>query len=103
MPDQFHMGKSSGNPSSALISAAARAALASAAGGPPVAEVVFVTTNPPYLDKTNATAIHAALGLDQSVGAYDAVGSVRSGSGAVRHAADGTLLVVSDVRVGLPS
>jgi hydroxymethylglutaryl-CoA synthase len=68
----------------------------------PVDEVVFVTTAPAYLDKNNATAIHAALGLDDRVGAYDAVGSVRSGSGAVKHAGEGTLLVISDVRAGLP-
>jgi 3-hydroxy-3-methylglutaryl CoA synthase/uncharacterized OB-fold protein len=79
---------------------AARAALSTT--DYPVREVVFTTTSPPYLDKTNATAIHAALGLDQGVGAYDVIGSVRSGSGAVRHSADGTLLVLSDLRTGLP-
>jgi hydroxymethylglutaryl-CoA synthase len=79
---------------------AARAALATTDRA--VEEVVFVTTSPPYLDKTNATAIHAALGLDQSVGAYDAIGSVRSGNGAVRHASPGTLVVTADVRTGLP-
>jgi 3-hydroxy-3-methylglutaryl CoA synthase/uncharacterized OB-fold protein len=79
---------------------AARAALATTAA--PVEELTFVTTAPPYLDKTNATAIHAALGLEQRIPAYDAVGSVRSGSGAVRRAGEGTLLVTSDVRAGLP-
>jgi 3-hydroxy-3-methylglutaryl CoA synthase/uncharacterized OB-fold protein len=79
---------------------AARAALSTT--DYPVGDVVFVTTSPPYLDKTNATAIHAALGLDQGVGAYDFMGSVRSGSGAVRHANDHTLLVFSDMRTGLP-
>src|SRR3954451_18156930 len=38
----------------------------------------FATTSPAYLDKTNATAVHAALRLDRSTPAYDAVGSVRS-------------------------
>jgi 3-hydroxy-3-methylglutaryl CoA synthase/uncharacterized OB-fold protein len=70
--------------------------------------VVFATTAPPYADKTNATAIHQALGLDRSVGAYDAVGSMRSVVGAVRAAADAaaagrtTLVVAGDVRTGLP-
>ena len=79
---------------------AARAALATTSAA--VDEVVFVTTSPPYLDKTNATAIHAALALDQGVGAYDAIGAVRSGSGAVRHATGGSLVVFSDTRTGLP-
>lgn len=70
--------------------------------------VVFATTNPPYADKTNASAIHQALNLDRSVAAYDAIGSMRSVIGALRAAADGTaagrttLLVASDVRTGLP-
>ncbi|MBA3653293.1 MAG: OB-fold domain-containing protein [Actinobacteria bacterium] len=84
---------------------AARAALAVAAGRPgdhAIKEVVFVTTAPPYLDKTNATAIHAALGLAQNVPAFDAIGSVRSAAGATKFAGDGTLLVLSDIRTGLP-
>jgi 3-hydroxy-3-methylglutaryl CoA synthase/uncharacterized OB-fold protein len=70
--------------------------------------VVLCTTSPPYADRTNATVLHQALGLDGGVGAYDAIGSVRSTVGAVRAAADAaaagrtTLLVASDVRVGLP-
>ena len=73
-----------------------------------VDDVVFVTTSPPYADRTNATAIHRALDLDPSVSAYDAVGSVRSVLGALRHAFDAaaagrtTLLVAGDVRTGLP-
>jgi 3-hydroxy-3-methylglutaryl CoA synthase/uncharacterized OB-fold protein len=84
---------------------AARAALAAAPEGTVVDEVTFVTTNPPYLDKTNATAIHAALGLDRSVAAYDMVGAVRSGVGALLTALRSSapsLLVLSDVRTGLP-
>ena len=46
--------------------------------------VWFATTDPAYLDKTNATAIHAALGLAASAAAYDMIGSVRSGVGGVR-------------------
>src|SRR5438445_801229 len=57
---------------------AARVALAAAPEGVEVGQLLFASSNPAYLDKTNATAIHAALGLDPSVGAYDMGGSVRS-------------------------
>ncbi len=86
------------------------ATLATAAGGPgdgvAPAAVVFATTAPPYLDKTNATAIHAALRLDRTAAAYDAVGSCRSGVGALRSALDGrtpTLVVAGDLRSGAPT
>ena len=65
----------------------------------------FSTVAPAYLDKTNATAIHAALRLGDDVGAYDAVGSVRSGMGALRAAVRGAgsaLVVASDLRTGRP-
>lgn len=87
--------------------AAARRALAAWAGPRP-GLLTFATTVPAYADKTNATAIHAALGLDQSVAAYDMVGSMRSGLGALRAAADGAragapgLAVLADLRTGLP-
>lgn len=67
--------------------------------------VLFATANPAYLDKTNATAIHAALGLASSVGAYDVGGAVRSGVGAMLlagEAAEPALVVCSDLRTGLP-
>jgi 3-hydroxy-3-methylglutaryl CoA synthase/uncharacterized OB-fold protein len=83
---------------------AARAALRGAPGVSPAA-VYFATANPAYLDKTNATAIHAALDLDAGAAAFDMLGSVRSGMGALRAALDAgrpTLAVVSDVRTGLP-
>ena len=67
--------------------------------------IYFATTNPPYLDKTNATAIHAALGLPNDALAVDMHGSVRSGVGAIRAALDATgpaLAILSDVRTGLP-
>lgn len=51
-------------------------------------EIVFATPDPAYLDKTNATTVHAALGLDPEASAYDACGSVRSAWGALRSAAD---------------
>ncbi|MBI2155406.1 MAG: hydroxymethylglutaryl-CoA synthase family protein, partial [Candidatus Rokubacteria bacterium] len=65
----------------------------------------FATAAPAYLDKTNATAIHAALDLDAGAPAFDMLGSVRSGAGALRAALDAahpTLAVLSDVRTGLP-
>src|SRR5439155_24288165 len=45
---------------------------------------------------------HAALGLSQSIPAFDMIGSVRSTAGATKFAGPGTLLVLSDVRTGLP-
>ena len=50
----------------------------------PDTDVWFATTSPAYLDKTNATAIHAALGLAPSALATDAAGSSRSTVGALR-------------------
>src|SRR5581483_4600436 len=67
--------------------------------------VWFATAPPAYLDKTNATAIQAALRLDRTVAAYDALGSVRSGLGALRAAlaqAGPALVVTSDLRTGRP-
>jgi 3-hydroxy-3-methylglutaryl CoA synthase len=63
----------------------------------------FATTAPAYADKTNATAIHAALQLPANVFASDHAGSARAAVGALRAAAaDGGLAVLSDVRYGLP-
>jgi 3-hydroxy-3-methylglutaryl CoA synthase/uncharacterized OB-fold protein len=84
---------------------AARAALRMAPGLTPAA-VYFATADPGYLDKTNATAIHAALGLPANAAAFDMLGSVRSGAGALRAALDArrpTLAVLSDMRSGLPA
>ncbi|HVF74470.1 MAG TPA: OB-fold domain-containing protein [Acidimicrobiales bacterium] len=84
------------------------AARRAVAGLPAPDAVVFATTAPAYADKTNATAIHAALGLDRASAAFDMVGSVRSAMGALRFALDGchagrtTLAVLSDIRTGLP-
>lgn len=64
--------------------------------------VHFATTSPAYADKTNATAIHAALGLPPDIFAADLAGSARCGIAALRAAsASGGLAVLSDVRVGL--
>ncbi len=83
---------------------AARSALRGAAGVAPAA-VYFATATPAYLDKTNAAAIHAALDLEPGAAAFDMLGSVRSGMGALRAALDAgrpTLAALSDVRTGLP-
>src|SRR3954471_16015675 len=87
---------------------AARALLPGAAGIEPQS-LWFATVAPPYLDKTNATAIHAALRLDRTVPAYDAVGSTRSAVGIVRAAlalatagAGPVLAVAADLRTGRP-
>jgi 3-hydroxy-3-methylglutaryl CoA synthase/uncharacterized OB-fold protein len=64
----------------------------------------FATADPSYLDKTNATAIHAALDLPAMAAAYDVGGAVRSAAGAMRAALDArgpALAVVSDIRTGL--
>ena len=83
---------------------AARLALRSAETEPRA--LWFATADPAYLEKTNATAIHAALRLDTSVGALDFGGAVRSGVGALRTALEAggpTLVVTSDIRGGLPT
>lgn len=85
---------------------AGRRALAPA-GLPTPTALYFSTPNPAYADKTNATTVHAALGLPAGTGAYDLCGSVRSGWAAVQLAAlagaqSPTLVVVADLRTGLP-
>src|SRR3970282_1633810 len=56
-----------------LAGEGARGALRRAPGlsRPPLS---FAPADPGYLDKTNATAIHAALALPQTVGAFDMLG-----------------------------
>jgi 3-hydroxy-3-methylglutaryl CoA synthase/uncharacterized OB-fold protein len=84
---------------------AARLCLKSAGGLTPRA-ITFSTAEPAYLDKTNATAIHAALRLDHDVLAFDAMGSPRSGIGALLaglSAPGASLVVSSDLRDGMPT
>jgi 3-hydroxy-3-methylglutaryl CoA synthase/uncharacterized OB-fold protein len=84
---------------------AARACLGAAPDGVKVGQLLFATADPAYLDKTNATAIHAALDLDPAASAFDFLGSVNSASGAMAAAAFApvpTLVVTSDIRTGLP-
>jgi uncharacterized OB-fold protein len=68
--------------------------------------LLFATAQPAYLDKTNATAMAAALRLPADAGAYDFGGALRSGMGALVTALRGngnTLVVAADMRDGLPT
>lgn len=84
---------------------AARATMAAAPDGVTPSSVYFATATPPYLDKTNATVIHAALDLPSHVFAGDMAGSPRSVNAALRSALNSSrpqLVVASDVRSGRP-
>ena len=89
--------------STTMAVAAGRAALSGV--DEPVRGLWLATTSPTYADKTNATAVHAALRLDRQTPAFDAAGSVRSATGALFAAVAGrcgVLVVGSDMRVGCP-
>ncbi len=65
----------------------------------------WASVTPPYLDRTNATTVHAALRLDGDVMAADAIGSARAGAAVARTALEGSgtvLLTAADLRTGLP-
>ncbi|MGN6694418.1 MAG: hydroxymethylglutaryl-CoA synthase, partial [Aquihabitans sp.] len=82
---------------------AARRALRSTTARPQA--LWFSTVTPAYVDKTNATTIHAALLLPGDVIAADFGGAVRSGIAATRTALAGgpsALVVTADIRTGLP-
>jgi 3-hydroxy-3-methylglutaryl CoA synthase/uncharacterized OB-fold protein len=82
---------------------AARRALRTTAARP--GALWFSTVAPAYMDKTNATTVHAALRLADDVIAADFGGAVRSGIAALRVALAGgptALVVTSDIRTGLP-
>ena len=67
------------------------------------AALYFATTSPAYADKTNASAIHAALDLGHEGFALDIAGSARGAVGALRSAAaSGGLAILSDQRSGKP-
>jgi hydroxymethylglutaryl-CoA synthase len=89
--------------STTMAVAAGRAALSGV--DEPVRGLWLATTSPTYADKTNATAVHAALRLDRTTPAFDAAGSVRSATAALFAAVSGrcgVLVVGSDLRVGRP-
>ena len=82
---------------------AARLALRSAPGASP-STLWFSTTSPAYVDKTNATTIHAALRLERHVLAADAGGAARSAVAVLRSSLEGptsALVVAADIRGGL--
>src|SRR6201987_6040174 len=66
-----------------------------------VGSVWFATTDPVYADKTNATAVHAALELQPGIVAADLGATLRSGTVALLIAARaGGLAVLADRRGG---
>lgn len=84
---------------------ASRTAMKTAPDGLVPESVYFASATPPYLDKTNANVIHAALDLPSRVFAGDVGGAPRSVNAALRSALDGsrpTLVVAADVRSGRP-
>lgn len=67
------------------------------------AALYFVTSSPAYSDKTNATAIHAALGLPPNMLAADMCGTGRSAFAALAAGVrSGGLVAAADVRIGKP-
>ncbi len=86
---------------------AARLALRAAPGVAP-SQLWLATATPAYLDKTNATAVHAALRQPSQVAAFDFGGALRSGAGALRAALEAAgignvVVVLADRRDGLPT
>lgn len=85
------------------MAVAAARSLSAVVMAPAPAQVLFATSTPPYLDRTNATAAHAALDLPANVPAADLIGTGRSTAAGLRSAAtSGGLLLAADVRVGKP-
>lgn len=80
-------------------------AAAGSAGAASPQVLTLATSTPVYADKTNATAVHAALRLDEDVLAADLGGALRSGMAALLLALRSdtvTLNIAADVRSGLP-
>ncbi len=87
------------------MSVEAARALMRSSEAPEPAAIYFSSVTPPYLDKTNANAIHAALNMPSAVLATDMVGSTRSTTGALLAALNDSrpiLMTSSDVRTGRP-
>ncbi len=81
---------------------AARSAMRTTPASPDL--VLFCSVNPAYADRTNATAIHAALRLGDTAIAADLGLSTRSAVAGVLLASCGhgtTLVTAADIRVGL--
>ena len=66
----------------------------------PIESVWFATVAPPYLDKTNATVLQAALRLPGECAAYDLVGSVRGEVTRRQNAFESSLSVDADALPG---
>ena len=84
---------------------AARALLRNIPLAPRPPRIYFATTQPAYLDKSNAAVIHAALDFPRSALAVDLGGAPRSAVGTLLAAADcpeGALAILADIRTGLP-
>lgn len=82
---------------------AVAAAVRALHGQAPPTNLYLATSSPAYADKTNASAIHAALGLSPAAFATDLCGTGRSTIAAWRSAAaTGGLAVSADIRVGRP-
>ncbi len=101
-PTAFRILASYDEDATTMAVEAARRALAGA-DSPPGA-IFFATTTPPYLDKTNATAIHAALDLghEGSPSIWPGRHGRRSARPAPRRPTGG-LALMSDLRTGLPA
>jgi 3-hydroxy-3-methylglutaryl CoA synthase/uncharacterized OB-fold protein len=85
---------------------AGRLALRSAPAGATPDALWFSTATPAYVDKNNASTLHAALRLDSDTAAFDFGGALRSSVGALRAALEGAstvLVVTADQRGGLPT
>ncbi len=83
---------------------AGRVALKNAPAGFQPDQLWFATVDPAYLDKTNATTLHAALRVEADI-ALDFGAAARSAVLALRTALAGTgsvMLVSSDIRTGQP-
>jgi hydroxymethylglutaryl-CoA synthase len=88
-----------------MAAEAARALLRSTPLASTPQRMYYSTTQPAYVDKSNAAIIHAALGLPRSVLAVDFGGAPSSAVGTLLAAADcpeGALAVLADIRTGLP-
>lgn len=82
---------------------AVEAASAASAAEYVPATVYFASSSHAYADKTNAVAVHAALGLPSDVFCADFGGTGKSSMAAIRCAAEsGGMAVMSDVRTGRP-
>lgn len=73
-----------------------------------IRSLTFATTDPPYIEKLNSAAIHAALGLPAGVRSLDLACSLRAGLGSLLTANEAAaaggqaLATMGDIRIGAP-